>query len=61
MTTRRKHLDFWTETKRIVAGDVKQTTCCCDAPGATRKGCAVVSGKTTPCRCDCHPRRGETK
>lgn len=33
MATFRKILDYWTETKRIVDGEVKQTTCCCAAPG----------------------------
>lgn len=58
MTTRRKHLDHWTEVKRVVMVDglphVKQTTCCCAAPGGTPKGCAIVQGNKTPCRCHCH-------
>ena len=58
MTTRRKVLSYWTEVKRIVGGEVKQTTCCCAAPGVTAKGCAIVSGNKTRCRCDCH--RGKT-
>lgn len=57
MTTTRKLNEFYTETKRIVAGEVKQVTCCCAAPGATAKGCAIVSGNKTPCRCDCHRKR----
>jgi hypothetical protein len=40
---------------------VKQTCCCCEAPGGSRKGCAMVAGNKAPCRCDCHPRRGESK
>ncbi|KKL26436.1 hypothetical protein LCGC14_2395330, partial [marine sediment metagenome] len=40
--TRRKILEYWTEVKRIVCGEVKQTTCCCEAPGSTPKGCAIV-------------------
>lgn len=58
MTTRRKILDHWTETKRIVDGEVKQTTCCCASPGSKAKECASASGNKTPCRCDCH--RGKT-
>lgn len=54
MTTRRKILTHWTETKRIVNGEVKQTTCCCAAPGAKAKECSRVAGNKTPCRCDCH-------
>lgn len=52
--TRRKVRGYWTEVKRIVDGEVKQTVCCCDAPGHTRKECAVASGNKTPCRCYCH-------
>ena len=58
MTTRRKILTCWTETKRIVSGEVKQTCCCCAAPGAKPKECAKLAGNKTPCRCDCH--RGKT-
>ncbi len=57
MVTRRKVRDYWTEVKRIVRGEVKQTTCCCAAPGAKPKECAVVSGNKTPCRCDCHRKK----
>lgn len=53
MTTR-KILKHWTEVKRIVKGEVKQTACCCAAPGMSRKGCATVAGNKTPCRCYCH-------
>lgn len=55
--TRRKWLEYWTEVKQVVNGEVKQTICCCEAPGASRKGCAIVSGNKTPCRCDCHRRK----
>lgn len=59
--TKRKHLEYWTEVKQIVviAGEpvVKQTTCCCAAPGSTRKGCSIVAGNKTPCRCFCHDRK----
>lgn len=58
MTTRRKVREFWTETKRIVDGEVKQTTCCCKQPGGKAKVCSEASGNKTPCRCDCH--RGKT-
>lgn len=57
MTTRRKVLEHWTEVKRIVNGEVKSTTCCCAAPGSTRKGCSIVAGNKTPCRCFCHDTR----
>jgi hypothetical protein len=52
--TRRKILELWTEVKRIVNGEVKQTCCCCAAPGAKPKECSMVAGNKTPCRCDCH-------
>ena len=60
MTTWRKVLNYWTETKRIVGGEVKQTVCCCGSPGARPKECAYLSKprRKTPCRCDCH--RGQT-
>jgi hypothetical protein len=58
VTTRRKVRQYWIETKRIVQGEVKQTLCCCAAPGARPKECALTSGNKTPCRCDCH--RGKT-
>ena len=57
MTKRERH-EYWTEVKRIVVVDgepvVKVSTCCCAAPGSTRKGCATVAGNKTPCRCFCH-------
>ena len=43
--------------KRVVQGEVKQTLCCCAAPGHSRKECATAQGNKTPCRCDCHPRK----
>lgn len=56
--TKRKYKKYWTEVKRVVEVDgepvVKQTTCCCAAPGETPKGCSVVAGNKTPCRCHCH-------
>jgi hypothetical protein len=59
MTTR-KILTHWTEVHRVEAveaDEVKVTTCCCAAPGIpSRKGCAVVAGNKTPCRCACHPK-----
>lgn len=58
MTTWRKSGEHWTEVKRIVNGEVKQTTCCCEAPGMTAKDCMKATGNKTPCRCDCH--RGKT-
>ena len=53
--TRRKIHEYWTEVHRIAGnGEVKTTTCCCAAPGGSRKGCAIVAGNKTPCRCFCH-------
>lgn len=52
--TRRKRDEFWTETKRIVNGEVKQTVCCCKAPGEHPRLCAAAAGVKTPCHCDCH-------
>jgi len=57
MTTMRKLNEYYTEVKRIVGGEVKQTQCCCASPGATAKECQIVSGNKTPCRCDCHRTR----
>ena len=54
MGTRRKMSELYTEVKQVVDGEVVQTTCCCEAAGATRKGCATVAGNKTPCRCACH-------
>jgi hypothetical protein len=55
--TFRKVLGYWTEVKRIVRGEVKQTVCCCEAPGVAPKQCALVTGNKTPCRCDCHRKK----
>jgi hypothetical protein len=52
--TKRKIGEFWTEVKRIIRGEVRQSTCCCAAPGATPKGCAIAGRLTTRCRCACH-------
>lgn len=61
MPTRRKILEHWTEVHRAVSEDeVKVTTCCCAAPGATMRECAATAGNKTPCRCACHPRRKPT-
>ena len=59
MTTWRKHLTHWTETKRVVPNKkgeptVKVTTCCCAGPGLTRNQCRAASGNKSPCRCFCH-------
>lgn len=59
---RRTVLEFWTKVERVVFDEhgqpqVKETTCCCKAPGSTPRGCAEVTGNKTPCRCDCHRTR----
>jgi hypothetical protein len=54
--TRRPWLDHWTETKRVIDGEVRVITCCCPDAGAGRRDCAhnrEVELKT-PCRCWCH-------
>jgi hypothetical protein len=60
-TLRKIHGGMFAESKRVVlvAGEpaVKQVTCCCAAPASTRKGCSIVAGNKTPCRCDCHSKR----
>jgi len=61
MVTTRKRLEFWTEVHRVIGDEVKVTTCCCAAPGATAKGCAITSGNKTPCRCDCHRTKAAKK
>jgi hypothetical protein len=61
MVARRKSGEFWTETKRVVEVEgvpiVKVTSCCCAAPGSTAKGCSIVAGNKTRCRCFCHSKR----
>lgn len=62
MATVRKRGEYWFEVKRTVLDEsgepvVKETSCCCAAPGSTRKGCSVVAGNKTPCRCFCHSQR----
>lgn len=68
MPTLRKRYDgLFTESKRVVVGKdgepiVKQVTCCCSAPAASRRECADAAGNKTPCRCYCHstqPPKGE--
>lgn len=54
MTTWRNVKTYWTETKRIVNGEVKQTCCCCKKPGAKARECADAAGNKTCCRCWCH-------
>jgi len=53
MTTREQHT-YWTEVKRVIAGEVIQTTCCCAAAGKGRRDCMTAQGNKTPCRCACH-------
>lgn len=58
MVTRRKRYGgMYTEVKRVVDGEVKQTVCCCKAAGATRKECSAAAGNKTPCRCFCHSKK----
>lgn len=54
VTKRKRYGTMYTETKRIVNGEVKQVVCCCKGAGLPPKECAAVSGNKTPCRCDCH-------
>lgn len=59
MATRRKHKEFWTESKRVVPGPdgelvVKQVVCCCKMAAGTRRECSDAAGNKTPCRCWCH-------
>lgn len=56
---RRRVKETYQETVRIVDGKEKRSSCCCLAPGWSRRKCADVTGNKTPCRCDCH--RGEIK
>lgn len=54
--------DYWTETERVDRDEngrataLHRTVCCCAAAGSTRRGCAIVAGNQTPCRCACHAR-----
>jgi hypothetical protein len=62
MVTRRKWLDYWTETKRVVVGPdgeptVKQVICCCADPAGTPQSCRDAKGNKTPCRCWCHSKK----
>ena len=52
--TQRREKEYWTVTKRVVDGEVVETTCCCAAPGMPRKLCAAEACHKTPCRCACH-------
>lgn len=61
ITRREIHGGMWTEVKRVTldpSGEpyVKQTVCCCDVPGGTRKECQLNREHPikTPCRCWCH-------
>lgn len=61
MSTRRKRLELWTETKRVVEVDgvpiIKTTTCCCKAPCASARDCMLKSGHKSRCACFCHSKR----
>ena len=52
--TIRKRGEFYTEVKRVSRGAIRQTTCCCAAPGLTPLGCKIAAGLKNPCRCACH-------
>lgn len=54
VTFRDRHDGMYTEVKRVVDGKVKQTCCCCEAAGMTRRECSDKAGNKTPCRCWCH-------
>lgn len=65
MPVHTKVMGHWTKVERVVIdrnGDpqVKETVCGCEAPAASRKGCAVVQGNKTPCRCVCHSNETDT-
>ena len=51
--------ELWTRVQRVIIDpdgnpQVKDTTCCCGAPGGMRRLCARAMGNKTPCRCHCH-------
>ncbi len=56
VTKRSRHGGLWTETKRVVDGEVKQVICACPERGAaeTRRVCADFKQAKTPCACYCH-------
>ena len=57
--------EYWTKVKRLVHVDndqfgelvVKETSCCCKAPGESRRECMTAAGNKTPCRCHCHSKK----
>lgn len=55
-TRRERHGGMYTEVKRIVNGEVKQTACCCDQPGYSSRFCSDNREHPikTACRCNCH-------
>lgn len=57
VTLRKRYGGMYTEVKRVVNGEVKQTTCCCYLPGATPRECSDAGHHKTPCRCNCHRRK----
>ena len=60
MTTR-KVLTHWTEVHKVINGEVKVTTCCCKAPGASARDCMLKTGNKTRCRCFCHSKLHESE
>lgn len=55
MTTYRRELKYWTVVRSVdERGELRETTCCCAAPGSWRSSCAKASGNKMPCRCACH-------
>jgi hypothetical protein len=56
-TFRKMYNGIYTEVKRVVNGEVKQTCCCCKAAGMSRRECADAHGNKWPCRCYCHSKK----
>lgn len=50
----RKHLEYWTVTRRAYNGKLCEVTCCCKDPGMSARSCSLKSGHKTRCGCVCH-------
>ncbi len=62
LVVRHRSCEYWTTVDRIVLDDdgepqLKSTSCCCKAPGGTRKECQLAMGNRTPCSCFCHSKK----